>query len=88
MSTKLSDDQRKALHEFSGGPIAVEDEQTRQRYVLVDRNLHERAMMALKQQQDVDAIRAGIADMEAGRVTAFEEVDRRIREKLGLPLQP
>lgn len=31
------------------------------------------------------AIRAGIDDMEAGRVVAFEDVDARIRAKLGLP---
>lgn len=34
---------------------------------------------------DVAAIAAGIEDMEAGRVVPFEEVDARIRQKLGLP---
>jgi predicted DNA-binding antitoxin AbrB/MazE fold protein len=31
------------------------------------------------------AIQAGIDDMEAGRVIAFDEVDRRLRARLGLP---
>jgi predicted transcriptional regulator len=31
------------------------------------------------------AIQAGIDDMEAGRVVAFEKVDPRLRAKLGLP---
>lgn len=34
---------------------------------------------------DVAAIQAGIDDMKAGRVIPFEDVDTRIREKLGLP---
>lgn len=34
---------------------------------------------------DVAAIQAGIDDLEAGRVVPFEEVDARLRAKLGLP---
>lgn len=63
----------------------MEDAQTRQRYVLVDQGLHERAMQALQQQEDREAIQAGIRDMEAGNVVPFEEVDARIRAKLGVP---
>ena len=40
---------------------------------------------ALRQQEDLAAIQAGINDMEAGSVVAFEEVDARIRAKLGIP---
>jgi predicted transcriptional regulator len=34
---------------------------------------------------DLAAIQAGIDDMEAGRVVPFEQVDARLRAKLGLP---
>jgi predicted transcriptional regulator len=87
MTPKLSEDQRQALRDHPGGPIPVEDEQTQQRYVLVDQGLHDRAMRALKQQDDLAAIQAGITDMEAGNVVAFEEVDARIRAKLAMPLR-
>jgi predicted transcriptional regulator len=62
----------------------VEDDEMQQSYVLVDRELHDRAMLALKQLEDLAAIQAGIDDLEAGRVVAFEEVDARIRAKLGI----
>jgi predicted transcriptional regulator len=35
-------------------------------------------------EDDRAAIREGIADMEAGRVLTLEELDARIRAKLGL----
>jgi len=85
MMPKLSEDQRQALRNYPGGPIPVEDEQTRQRYVLVDRGLHDRAMQALQQQEDLAAIQAGINEMEAGSVVPFDEVDARLRAKLGIP---
>ena len=85
MTPNLSDEQRQALDEQGGSPVPVQDEQTQQVYFLVDQSLHERAMDALQHREDLAAITAGIADMEAGRVVPFEEVDARIREKLGLP---
>jgi predicted transcriptional regulator len=85
MTPKLSEEQRQALRDHPSGPILVEDEQTRQRYVLIDQGLHDRAMQALRHQEDLAAIQAGITDMEAGSVVAFEEVDARIRAKLGIP---
>jgi predicted transcriptional regulator len=85
MMPKLSEDQREALRNHPSGSIVVEDEQTQQRYVLVERGIHERAMQALQQQEDLAAIPAGINDMEAGNVVTFEEVDARIRAKLGIP---
>jgi predicted transcriptional regulator len=85
MMPKLSEDQRQALRDHPGGPIPVEDEQTRQRYVLVEQELHDRAMQALKRQEDPAAIQAGIDDMVAGNVVPFDDVDARIRAKLGMP---
>ncbi len=85
MTPKLSDEQRQALDERGDSPVPVQDEQSQRVYFLVDQSLHERAMGALQQREDLAAITEGIADMEAGRVVPFEEVDARIRKKLGLP---
>ena len=40
---------------------------------------------ALRQQEDIAAIQAGIDDMEAGRVISLEEADAEIRKDLGFP---
>jgi predicted transcriptional regulator len=85
MTPKLSADQRQALRDRPQGPVAVEDDETHQVYVIVDQHWHQRAAEALRQQEDIAAIREGIEDMEAGRVVPFEETDARMRAKLGLP---
>ena len=85
MTPKLSEHQRQALRDQPDGPIPVQGDQTRKLYVLVDQSLHHRAMLALQRQEDLAAIQAGIDDMEAGRVVAFEDVDARIHAKLELP---
>jgi len=84
MSPRISDEQRQALRQHPDG-IEMEDVQMQKVYVLTDADLHRRAMLALRREEDHAAIQAGIDDMEAGRVLPFEEVDRRIREKLGMP---
>ena len=82
MKTSLSDEQRKALNEEPDG-IVVEDTQTQKIYFLTDSELHQRAMDALRRQEDRAAIQAGIDDMEAGRVVPLEEVDQQIRKEFG-----
>jgi predicted transcriptional regulator len=51
-------------------------------YFLVDAPTVE----AAERQRDLDAIREGIADREAGRVAPLDEVVDRIRTKLGLSI--
>lgn len=80
MTPKLTAEQREAL-DRSNGPVLVEDEQTKEVYFLVDAP----TMNALQRQEDIDAIREGIADVEAGRVAPLNEALARIRAKLGLP---
>jgi predicted transcriptional regulator len=58
----------------------VEDEQTHRRYYLVDA----KTLGNLQELEDLNAIREGIADMEAGRVASLDEVMARIRTNLGL----
>jgi predicted transcriptional regulator len=79
MTPKLSPEQLEAL-DRSNGPLCVEDERTHRRCVIVD----EAKFNTLKQQEDLAAIREGIADMEAGRVSPLDEVVARIRGSLGL----
>ena len=45
----------------------------------------QRVWVTMDEGEHLAAIKAGIDDMEAGRVVAFEDVDARIRAKLGLP---
>lgn len=80
MTPKLTSEQRAALSQ-SDGPVLVEDTETSRVYYLVD----ESAMHSLRQREDLSAIRDGIADMEAGRIIALDELDARIRARLGLP---
>ena len=84
MSAKLTQEQREAIRQH-GGPVEVEDDETRKVYVLVDSDLHNRAMKALEERKTRRAIRTGIDDLEAGRDVPFAEVDARLRQKLGLP---
>jgi hypothetical protein len=85
MNTTLSDEQARALRKRPDGPVPVEDNQTHRVYVLVDQTTHERAMDALQQQEDIDAIQAGVDAAAAGHVALLEETDVRIREQLGFP---
>ena len=80
MTPKLTAEQREAINR-SGGPVAVEDDTTHRLYFLIDAS----TLAALQRQQDLDALREGIADMEAGRVAPLQEVVSRIRTTLGLP---
>ncbi len=79
MLPKLTPEQREALSR-ADGPVPVEDEETQRVYFLVD----EPTLAAWEREQDRDAIREGIADMEAGRVAPLDEVMARIRANLGL----
>jgi predicted transcriptional regulator len=75
---------REAVSSQPGG-VEVCDEQTQRVYVLVEGELHRRALDALRQQEDIAAIQDGIDDMEAGRVVPLEEADRLLRDELRLP---
>ena len=82
MTPKLTQEQRAALDQ-SDGPVLVEDDQRNRVYFLVD----ESTFNKVQQQEDLAAIREGIADMEAGRIVTMEELDARIRARLGSSTQ-
>jgi predicted transcriptional regulator len=80
MTPKLTPEQCEAL-DRSEGPLPVEDERTHRVYYVVD----EPTLKSLQQQEDLAAIREGIADMEAGRLLTLEQLDARIRSRIGSP---
>jgi len=81
MTLKLTNEQRDAIKRDQC-PVPVEDEQTHEVYFLVDKATLE----TLRQDAERQAIREGIADMEAGRVVTLEELDARIQARLRRPL--
>lgn len=81
MTPKLTNEQRDAIKR-DRCPVPVEDEQTHEVYFLVDQGTLE----TLRQNADRQAIRQGIAEMEAGRVVTLEELDARIQARLRRPL--
>ena len=85
MPPRLTDEMRHALNQHPDQPLAVQDEQTHQIYVIVDQSVHQRAMQALRQQEDIAAIQAGLDAADEGRVSTVEEMDARIRQKYGFP---
>ena len=84
MNPRLSAEQRQAIAERHGQPIPLEpDDQTQQVYVLVDQETFDRAMRALAEREDLESIRRGIDEMEAGEGRPLAEADRDIRQRLG-----
>lgn len=77
---KLTDEIRQALQEHPDRAVEIEDELTRQVYLLMPKPPGAEMIHATAHQ----AIQAGIDDMEAGRCVPFEEMDRRISAKLGI----
>ena len=85
MTPKITDEQRQAILACQGNPIDVEDEQTHTRYVLVDHETHQRAIAALRQQEDIAAIQQGLDAAADGRESTLQEADAHIRKELGFP---
>ena len=85
MAAQLSSDLTRAIDAQPGRPIKVEHPGTREVYVIVDNDTHERAMRALREQEDLASIARGTEQMEAGEGRPLAEVDAEMRAELGLP---
>ena len=85
MPAKLNDDLQRAVDAVSPQPLRAEHEPSHKVYFIYNEEMHERASMALQEQNDLDAIQAGLDDMEAGRVTPVAEADAIMRKRLGFP---
>lgn len=66
-----------ALRAAAGEPIPVVDPSDQHVYMLVDQEIHQRAMKASRYQESVEKIRAGVVSMEAGQGITIEESQRR-----------
>ncbi|MEM6692742.1 MAG: hypothetical protein AAF664_25160 [Planctomycetota bacterium] len=81
MTAKLTPEQASALH-AAGDMLPVLDESTNHVYVVVDLDVHERAMKALREREDLDAIKEGVRQMEAGEGQPLDEAFAEIRAGL------
>jgi predicted transcriptional regulator len=77
MTPKLTAEQREALIE-RGAPVAVQDEENHRVYFLVDPVMFD----ALRNEADIAALLAGIADADAGRTAPLDEATQRIEARL------
>ncbi|MCA9083106.1 MAG: hypothetical protein KDA81_03580 [Planctomycetaceae bacterium] len=78
---KISDEQRAALQQSADG-IVCEHPITQQTCFMVPAELYYRMMEALRQVNDLAAIRQGIADMESGRMMSVKEARLSTEEAL------
>lgn len=74
-----------ALQATEERELELIDPETRRRYVLVDSETHLRAMQALRRQQNIEAIKQGIREMEAGLGIPVDQAFDEIEQSLGLP---
>ena len=79
---KLSDEQIQALGDCDGEPLLLEVPGSDRRFVLVEQSTYDEAMAALEYQRNVEAIRVGVRQMEAGMGRPLDEAMDAIREKL------
>lgn len=80
---KLTDEQIQALEHCEGEPLSLEVPGSNRRFVLVEQSSYDEAMAALVLQRNVEMIREGMADVEAGRVLPLDDAMEQIRRELG-----
>ncbi|MFO1004025.1 MAG: hypothetical protein U0936_27220 [Planctomycetaceae bacterium] len=82
---KLSEEVAEALKAANGEALSVEVPGPDRRFVVVEQSEYDAAMEALALQRNLELIREGVADVEAGRVMPLDEAMERIRRELGFP---
>ena len=82
MTPKLTAEQLSVLHASGDQPMHVVDPVTNHVYLVVDPSKPDAAIEALRQSEDMLAIREGLAQMEAGEGTPVAESFDRIRNGL------
>ena len=85
MTPKLNKELSDALHASENGEVQAIDPATNKVYVVVDGEVHRKAMDALRRQKDHAAIAEGIAQMEAGEGQPLDEAFEDVRKNLGFP---
>jgi len=84
MTTKLPEELRQPLQQ-NPREVRLEDDQTQAVYFVIDEETHRRAMKALKEQEDNDAIAEGLQQMENGEGRSLEEVATAMQRDFELP---
>jgi predicted transcriptional regulator len=77
----LTADQTAALH-ANREKLPVINENTKQVYVVVEMDVHRRAMDALREKEQWEAIQEGLAQVEAGEAISVDEAFQQIRSEL------
>ena len=83
MTPKITDEQRRALAALHGQPVPAKDEQTQEVYFIYTEDLHERAMQAMRREEDIASIQRGVEQMEAGKGRPLADADAAMRKDLG-----
>ncbi len=77
MTPKLTSELSEALHSNGNQPTPVVDPLDNQVYFLVTQSTLEKA----RQAEDEDAIRSGIADMDAGRHVSLDQAKAELKQR-------
>ena len=85
MSTRISKELADAFRAAGEHSLEVVDPSDNRVYFLVDGETHRRAMDALQQQLDREAIADGLAQMDAGEGKPIEVAFEDMQAKLGFP---
>ena len=78
----LTPDLAEALQAAGDEPLPVVDPSNQHVYVVVDLAIHERAMKALRHQENIESIRRGAESMESGDGMTLEESKQRTEEAI------
>jgi predicted transcriptional regulator len=78
MISYLTPEQALALHASGNAPMQIVDPTTQRVYYLIDSGL----LAELERRSDLDAIREGIADMQAGRSVPIDQAKTTDRSTL------
>ena len=84
MNEKLPAELRDAIQR-NPDQLWLEDEQTHGVYVMVGEETYRRAMRALREQEDWNAVQQGLKQREQGLGQPLAEVDAEIREEFNFP---
>jgi predicted transcriptional regulator len=82
MRAKLTKELAAALHAIGDQELEVVAPDTSRIYIIVDSEIHRKAMTALRRQQERDAIAQGIAEMEAGEGSPVADARKLTQNKL------
>jgi hypothetical protein len=82
MTTKLTQELADALRDCEHEPLPVVDPTNQQPYFVVEKEIHERAMRALRYVENVASVRRGLQSMDEGRGMSIDESQRRTEEAI------